>query len=281
MKTAVIIPAAGTGTRFSETSGLANQKVNKIEFDVAGKPLFLHVVELFLKRGEVSQIILAVNPDRLESFKFRWGDKLAFHDVALVAGGTTERWETVRKALDHVGDDCTHAAVHDAARPLASRSLIDRLFEASGHYSAVIPGLPVGNTLKLVASKQTQEQDDTDPLDAILGPASEAQVPVRRVIETVDRANLYEVQTPQIFELSLLRRAYAELNEQMPCKVTDDAQLVEAIGEPVYIIEGDPTNLKVTHAADIQLVELFLHARQQHEAASLGRQRLFGDDDDD
>src|SRR5689334_4003928 len=134
MKIAVILPAAGLGKRFQDSQaaddlGLAGR--SKVELDVAGKPIFLRSIELFLNRSVVGQIILAVNPETIEDFQFRWGDKLAFHAVDLVAGGKAERWETVLKALARIKPGCTHAAIHDAARPLASPRLIDRIFEAA------------------------------------------------------------------------------------------------------------------------------------------------------
>jgi 2-C-methyl-D-erythritol 4-phosphate cytidylyltransferase len=275
MKISVILPAAGLGKRFADAEGR-----NKIELDLAGKPVFLRAVELFLNRPAVGQIILAVNPEAGDDFRFRWGDKLAFHGVTIVAGGKLERWETVLRSLDAVSTDCTHVAIHDAARPLTSAALIDRVFEAAAKYPAVIPGLPVAATLKRVA--KVAIKDETDPLDAILGEAGSKKIEVKRVVATVDRAELVEVQTPQVFEIGLLRRAYAPLsNGARDGKgITDDAGLVEALGETVHVVEGESTNLKITRPDDFKLAAAYIAATEQKAASSAAKKRLFRDEDE-
>ncbi len=285
MKIAVILPAAGLGKRFQDTSAadplnLAGR--SKIELDLAGKPIFLRAIELFLNRPLITQIILAVNPDAVSDFQFRWGDKLAFHGVTLVPGGTAERWETVLKALAAVQPQCTHAAIHDAARPLASPQLIDRVFAAAERFAAVIPGAPVNATLKKVTDDPAAAAQDADPLDSILGGAGKSAMLVRRVVRTVDRADLIEVQTPQVFALPLLRRAYEQITsgKLSGAGITDDAGLVESLGEAVYVVEGESTNLKITRPDDLKLADAYLRATQQQTQASLGKKRLFKDEDD-
>ena len=168
--------------------------------------------------------------------------------------GGPERQDSVRLGLAALPAEIVWVAVHDAARCLVSVAEVEAVIRSARETGAAILARPVTDTVKRV-------RDDA-------------------IEETLDRSLCWVAQTPQVFRADLLREALDKAAAEA-FVATDDAQLVEAIGEPVYIIEGDPTNLKVTHAADIQLVELFLHARQQHEAASLGRQRLFGDDDDD
>ena len=281
MKTAVILPAAGSGTRFADPSRVAKGK-NKIEIDLAGRPVFMCAIEMFSQRNDVAQIILAVHPEHLETFKFRWGDKVAFHDVQLIAGGTVGRWETVQRALEVVSDECSHVAVHDAARPMTPQLLIDRVFTAAENHSAVIPGLRVSHTLKRVenAPSQNDHTDQDRRLDAILG-STEADLSIWSVIETIPRADLFEVQTPQIFERALLQRAYAALDPQAGSNITDDAQLIELIGEPVHLVEGSTLNIKLTYATDADLAAAYLQASHQKQAAELGRRRLFTDDDED
>ena len=109
MKVAVIIPAAGASTRFDAG--------DKLAADLGGRPLLLRTVEIFTRREEVGQIIVAGPPDGLDAFKERFGAGLGFHGVQLVEGGRDARWETVRNALAVVADNCTHVAIHDAARP--------------------------------------------------------------------------------------------------------------------------------------------------------------------
>jgi 2-C-methyl-D-erythritol 4-phosphate cytidylyltransferase len=284
MKIAVIIPAAGTARRFQEpaSAGAAPKAPkNKIELDLCGKPVFLRSVELFLKRPSVGQIILAVNPDQVEDFRFRWGDKLAFHGVDVVPGGRTERWETVLKALEAVSADCTHAAIHDAARPLTSSRLIDRIFEAAETHTAVIPGAPVAATLKRVV-EVPPSAEEADPLDAILGSAGKEQIALKRVVETVSRGDMIEVQTPQVFELALLRRAYAQIGNKKidPAIITDDAGLVEALGETVFVVEGESTNFKITRPEDMALASAYVASIEKAQAASLAKKRLFADEEE-
>lgn len=276
MKTAVILPAAGLSRRFQQDDG---KPASKLETNLEDKPVFLHAVERFADRRDVGAVILAVQPDRLDAFKLRWGDRLSFRGVTLVAGGEVDRWQTVQRAIEAVPDDCTHIAVHDAARPLVSDDVIDRVFAAAEKFDAVIPAVPVSGTLKRVTEPQQADDDSDDPLDAILGSAGKPAVVTRRVTETVDRSNLVEVQTPQVFKADLLRKVYAELIDG--AGITDDAGLIEAAGGEVHVVDGDPGNLKITRPADMDLAKAILAYRSRDANAELGRKRLFGDDDDE
>ncbi len=286
MKIAVIIPAAGSGKRFeaSQSQPLASLGggKSKVELDLAGRPVLMRSVELFVGRPGVEQVILAVPPRRLSDFKFRWGDQLGFHGVKIVAGGEVDRWQTVSHALEAVDDGCTHVAVHDAARPLADDDLIRRVFEAAEQYPAVIPGVPINATLKKTAPVEADSGQQQDPLDAILGSAGKPTVAVSRVVAMIDRNGLVEAQTPQVFELGLFRRAYAQIPKGQidPKQITDDAGLVESLGEAVYVVEGQSTNLKITRQDDLDLASVICVQRQSAKATSLGKKRLFGDEGD-
>lgn len=282
MKISVILPAAGASRRFRDTRGDELGGVNKIEADLAGRAVFLRAAELFQGRPQVVQLIVAVDPDELEQFKFRFGDQLAFHGIRLVPGGKAERWQTVLNALKEVDASATHVAVHDAARPLTSSKLIDRLFEAAQRYDAVIPAVPLNATLKRVADDEADSAAHADPIDAILGDAGRVDVHPRRVVETLDRSNLVEVQTPQVFEIKLLRRAYAQISDGKldAAGITDDATLVEALGEPVHAIDGDVMNIKITQPDDLKLAGAIYKTIHKKDAALLAKKRLFGDDDE-
>lgn len=271
MNICAILPAAGLGQRFAAGDAAA---ASKIEFELQHKPVFLHAVEALRSVDFVGQILLAVHPDRLDDFRFRWEDKLGFLQVDLVAGGTAERWETVKLALDRVEPLATHVAVHDAARPVVSPELLHRLFEAAQTLPAVVPGLPVSSTLKRVGEP---EPVAGDRVDDILGLETAPTADARPVLDTADRRDLVAVQTPQVFEADLLRRAYAQdLSGLAP---TDDAGLVEQLGETVHVIEGDPGNLKITHPGDVELAEALLSHRRQAVAEQKAVD-LFGDEDD-
>ncbi|MEM7627257.1 MAG: 2-C-methyl-D-erythritol 4-phosphate cytidylyltransferase [Planctomycetota bacterium] len=274
MNITVILPAAGRGSRFAADGSAA---ASKIEFEIDHKPVFLHAIEAFRAVDFVGQIILAVHPERVDDFRFRWEDKLRFLQVDLVAGGTAERWETVKIALDRVEAAATHVAVHDAARPVVSTKMIGRVFAAAERLPAVVPGLPVSSTLKRV-DESVPLAADTDPLDAILGEAGNPTADARRVIDTVPRDSLVAIQTPQVFAPELLRRAYAQ--DLCGLAPTDDAGLVEALGEAVHVVEGDPGNIKITHPGDAELATALIAHRKQAGAKARAVQDLFGDDED-
>lgn len=244
----VIIPAAGKSRRFGGGDKLAQ--------DVGGRPMILRSVELFTKREDVTAIVVAAAPDELEEFKARFGAQLGFHGAKVVAGGTVERWETVRNALAAVPEDCTHIAVHDAARPIAPEEMIARVFEAARVHDAVIPGDPVTATLKRVSAQQVDAETEDAVADAILGDLGEAtKVKGRAVEATVPRENLVAIQTPQVFKASVLRRAYAQADLS---GATDDAGLVERLGQAVIVVDGDPRNIKVTTPGDLAMVRALL-----------------------
>ena len=146
-------------------------------------------------------------------------------DGAVAVAGGERRSDSVRAGLAAVGEDADIVVVHDAARPLASKSLFDAVIGAvRAGADAAVPGLPVPDTLKRV--------DGT------------------RVVETVTRQGLFAVQTPQAFRAAALRRAHAGEPD-----ATDDAALVEAAGGTVVVVPGDPRNLKVTAPDDLAMAE--------------------------
>ncbi len=243
MKLAVIIPAAGASARFGGK--------DKLSEDLGGRPLLHRTVELFVNHDRPSSIIVAGPPDgpRFDEFKLRHGDRLALLGVTLCPGGAAHRWQTVHAALTHVAPDCTHIAVHDAARPAATPRLLDRVFDAALAHDAVIPGVPVSDTLKRVGA-ETIASGAHDPLDALLASPGAAASDAHEVLETIPRDNLYAVQTPQVFAADLLLRAYAQDN----LTSTDDAGLVERLGQRVVVVPGEATNIKVTRPDDVRLV---------------------------
>ncbi len=245
MNLSVVIPAAGGSQRFG--------REDKLSHDLGGRPVLLRTVELFAKRDEVGSIIVAGPPDELDSFKERFGAALGFHGARLVAGGRRDRWETVRNALDHVPDDATHIAVHDAARPNVTDELLDRVLTAAQSLPAVVPATPMTSTIKRIdADERIDAGEAGDALaDSILGDAGRLAVPARPVHETVDRSTLRSAQTPQVFQRELLMRAYAADGHE---GVTDDAEAVERLGETVHVVDGDPGNIKITTKRDLQLL---------------------------
>ena len=259
MNVTAIICAAGRSERFAP----GTQK-NKLEQNLGGRPVFMRSLEALANRPEVGRIIVAANPDSVDDFRFRHGDALGIRGAVILAGGTIARWETVKNALAELPDDSTHVAIHDAARPCLSDELIDRLFEAAKMFDAVIPGVPVADTLKR-ASEATEAATEDDPIaSAILGDAGGSKTEARQVEETVSRERLFAVQTPQVFARALIERAY----RQDDLDSTDDAMLIERLGEPVRIVEGDPLNIKITTEVDLKLAHDILGIKAERERPS-------------
>jgi 2-C-methyl-D-erythritol 4-phosphate cytidylyltransferase len=216
-----LLVAAGAGERLGEERPKAFVRLGEL-------PLLAESLRRLEESSWIDAIVIAV-PAAWEEPAILLAEELsATKVVAAVTGGAT-RADSVRLALVEVPDDALVVLVHDAARPLISDELIERvLAPLSEGWDGVVPGLAVVDTLK--------------------------RVRVDAVVETVDRTGLYGAQTPQAFLSSVLRRAYAaELGA-----TTDCAALVEAIGGRVTIVEGDPRLVKVTTQADLDLVASWL-----------------------
>jgi len=224
---AAIICAAGPGTRFGG-------KRKKQFVDVAGRAVFLRSVELFANRDDVKQVLLGIAAEDEELVAVKWGANLKFFSVKLFFGGY-ERFDTINKGLELVKADVDLIAVHDACRCCVTDKMIDEVIAAAGKTGAAIPACPVAATIK--------------------------QVKDGSIMKTVDRAGLYEAQTPQVFQASLLKRAYQNLKNLDQAKISDDSQLVEAMGEKVTIVEVDSSNIKITYQSDIAVAEAIIKSR--------------------
>jgi 2-C-methyl-D-erythritol 4-phosphate cytidylyltransferase len=244
---AVILPAAGRSTRFRDPH-------YKKPFAVlAGRAVWLHSAERFLNRPDVKQVIVVVAQEDREEFSRKFGANLAIMGVEVCTGGV-ERADSIQNALSKVRDDVDFIAVHDAARPCLADKWIDQTFAAAEKTGAAILSVPISATLKR-AAKGGQAGG------VVIG-------------ETVDRAGLWEAQTPQVFRRELLNKAYAARAGASP---TDDAQLVEKMGEPVALVEGSPMNLKITTKDDLRLAEQILKVLPKPKPD--GVSHPFADDD--
>ncbi len=229
---AVILPAAGKSSRFGG-------KDKKVFANLDGRPVWLRSAELFASRNDVVQTIVVVAPEDEALFRQRYGAHVALHGLTVVRGGA-ERFESVGNALAALIDDVDLVAVHDAARPCVPPALIDAVFNAAAKTGAALLALPVPDTLK----------------------RSDAQ---GKVEATVPRQNLWLAQTPQVFRRDWLLAAHAG-RAKLGASVTDDAQLVEAAGHPVYLVTGSSSNIKITTREDLFLAEAILEARPKPKA---------------
>jgi len=225
---AVIIPAAGRSSRFG---GMEKKPFASLD----GRPVWQRAAEAFWKRDDVSKAYLVIAPEDRDDFRTRFGHLIAFANAEVVDGGA-ERFESVANALDRVPESVAFVAVHDAVRPLLSTPLLEAVFRAAEAHGAAMPALPVADTLKQV-----------DPA-------------TNRITGTVPRAGLWQAQTPQVFRRDWLVEAYAK-RDSLGSAITDDAQLIEAIGHSVIVVPGSVTNFKITTKEDLELAEAVLKAR--------------------
>ncbi|HZZ28713.1 MAG TPA: 2-C-methyl-D-erythritol 4-phosphate cytidylyltransferase [Pirellulales bacterium] len=221
---AVILAAAGKSTRFRD------KNYKKPFAPLEGRAVWLHSAEKFLNRSDVPQLILVISPEDREYFQSKFAANAAILGINVVDGGA-ERADSIQKALEKVKPEIEFIAVHDAARPCIANEWIDEIFAAAAKSGAAIPAIPVGNTLKRVSGGV--------------------------IVETVSRDGLWEAQTPQVFRRDILLKAYAQRGGFV---ATDDAQLVERLGQKVNIVPGSALNLKITARADLRLAELAIKA---------------------
>jgi 2-C-methyl-D-erythritol 4-phosphate cytidylyltransferase len=241
-KFAVILPAAGKSRRFKD-------KHYKKPFAIlGGRAVWLHSAERFLNREDVAQVILVIAPEDRETFNFKFSSNVAILGIDVVEGGA-ERADSVANALARVKPQAEFICVHDAARPCLANEWIDTIFQTAQKTGAAIFAVPVAGTLKRVGADKT-------------------------IQETVSRTGLWEAQTPQVFRRQLLLDAYAKRED---FQATDEAQLVERLGQPVTVVPGSPINLKIATKEDLRLAEQALKALPKPKLQGLIHP--FADDD--
>ncbi|MGI4790021.1 MAG: 2-C-methyl-D-erythritol 4-phosphate cytidylyltransferase [Janthinobacterium lividum] len=227
----VLIPAAGRAARFS-AEGVSGNKVFSL---LGGKPLLYWTAQAFASHPDIDGIVVVAGPEEVS----RCRESLAGIDkvFAVVSGGQTRQASVAIGLFALGGDPDDLILVHDAARPLVSADIIDRCIAGARQWGNAVAALPVSDTLKAV--------DDT--------------LAVQR---TVDREGLWAMQTPQAFRLDTLFQAHIAARDT-GWTGTDEAALVEQFSEePVHLVLGDPSNLKVTRPEDLPLAEAIWQSRQ-------------------
>ncbi len=246
---AVILVAAGKSVRFSEgQSKTGSSLMQKKPFVLLkGRAVWLYSVLHFMQCKDVRQIIIVISPEDRKEFERVFAVQISEFSIDIIDGGS-ERFESVGNALNVVRNDIDYIAIHDAARPCITDKLIESVFTAVRQYGAVIPAVPLYGTIKRAIPTGNSE--------SVFVRKSINELKTERVVqETVSRKNLWEAQTPQVFQKDLYLRAWQERGELMP---TDDSQLVENIGEMVYIVPSDNMNLKITTPQDLLRAEKYL-----------------------
>ncbi|MBM7655993.1 2-C-methyl-D-erythritol 4-phosphate cytidylyltransferase [Neobacillus cucumis] len=225
----VILPAAGLGKRMRAGK-------NKLLLELNGMPVLVHTLRVFEEDEACTGIILATHPQDDREITGLLKKYRILKVLNLVPGGD-ERQHSIYNALRTVKTDGI-ILVHDAARPFIRKGHIHRLAQKADETGAAIIGVPAKDTMKKVK-------------DGV-------------VVETVERASLWAVQTPQAFRISILKKAY-ERADQEHFLGTDDASLVERLGYPVSIVEGDYDNIKLTTPEDLYFAEAILEKRKRLE----------------
>ncbi len=223
-KVGAIIAAAGESRRMGGR--------DKVFAPLGGKTILARVIDTFQKCRLVNQIIVVVNAKNIEKCcklvaEGRW------HKVSDVCAGGKLRQDSVAAGLKKL-NDCQWVVVHDGARPLVSKELIEAGLKAAQETGAAVAAIPVTDTIKIA-------NDDM------------------LVHQTPPRQNLWAVQTPQVFRLKIIARAY----EQAKDEVTDDASLVEGLGYKVKLYMGSYDNIKITTPHDLALAEVLLKKNEK------------------
>lgn len=219
MNFSVILLAGGTGTRMRSA-------IPKQFLRLAEKMVVHHSLELFLSLDEVKEIALVCHPDYRSYFDTYADERIVFAEPGRLRQDSV--WNGFQTLMHKEGLVC----VHDAARPLIERDLIQNVLQAAQAHGAATAGMPLKFTLK-----QATQDGFVD--------------------RTLDRSLLWEIQTPQVIRYDLLEQGFAKAFQEH-CEVTDDVSLVEHLGLPVKLVEGNERNFKITTSHDLILAEQYL-----------------------
>ena len=225
MKTAAILVAAGSSRRMG---------FNKLLAEVAGEPVIVHSVRAFEECAAVDEIIVVCGEDIRVVLTQAGFSKLR----AMVPGGS-ERHSSVWAGLQAVGSDVSFVAVHDGARPLITPQQIEKCIAQTWISKAVA-----------CARRSTETLKRCDPEG--------------RVTDSIDREGVWIMETPQVFDLAVLRSAYDEVMK-LGLLVTDEVSALQTLGIPVVVCDNDQPNLKVTFPSDLPLIEILHDARNRSQ----------------
>ena len=222
-RTAAIIVAAGSSRRM--------KGIDKLLEPLGGRPVVAHSLDAFARHPGIDEIVVVVSESNREAIA-ELADSVAGGRTAVVLGGRRRR-DSVLNGLQALTAACEYVVVHDAARPFVDAAMIDAAVAGAREVGAALCAIPVSDTVKRAE-------------------------PSGRVSSTVTREGLWLAQTPQAFRRDLLLRAH----ETIDLDVTDDAALIELLGEPVKLVMGSRRNIKVTLPEDLALAEALLAAAE-------------------
>lgn len=227
-RVAAIVPAAGRGVRMG-------MKTPKQFLSLGGMPLLIHTLRLLEVIDHIYEIVLVVPETDFEMCRQEVLPQFRFTKVIRLIQGGAQRQDSVRHGLEAVSQDCELVLVHDAVRPFLTKAMVEQAIQAASLHGAAIVGIPMRDTVKRVSGN-------------------------RMVETTLDRAPLWLAQTPQVFRTSLLKEAHHWAVRE-GVNATDDAALVEQMGEAVAVVEGSTENIKITRPEDLVVGEAIWAAR--------------------
>lgn len=214
-----IIAGAGLGKRMGG-------KVRKPLLTIEGRPILIYTLRNLVRVESIREVILVVNKQDLALVQKELGQDLTSLRVSDVIPGGPHRFDSVKLGLKHVSEEADLVLIHDAVRPFVPPELVEKVIARAAATGAAILATPVIDTVKKVSQG--------------------------RITGTVDRLNLWQAQTPQVFRREIIQAAY---EVRHPDKTSDDAQLVERTGRRVAIVAGSPKNFKITTPADLELAK--------------------------
>ena len=227
----LLLPAAGVGRRMGSDR-------NKLLMPLIDRPILAWTLDAALAASSIDWIGIICQPVDQADFEQIVSEVLSQHKrptpVAFIPGGNT-RQASVYNGLQTLPGATTHVLIHDGARCLATPNLFNRCAAAVKRAAGLIAAVPVKDTIKQVNAQKI-------------------------ITHTPDRAQLWAAQTPQGFEVALLKQCHNQ-GQQQNWQVTDDAALLEKCGVPVSIVEGEETNLKVTTPVDLAIAQFILQQR--------------------
>ena len=204
-------------------------------------PLLIHVLRVFESSRTIAEIVVVVPPDAVTYCQEELLPRFAFSKISTVAAGGARRQDSVWNGVQAVDERTKIVVVHDAVRPFVTGAMVDEVVEGAKTHGAAIVAIPLHDTVKRAA-------------------------PDGMIDTTLDRRRLWSAQTPQAFEVELLREAHRSSREA-GVEATDDAFLVERTGHRVSIVNGSPDNIKVTRPEDLVMGEAILAARRKRASS--------------
>ena len=225
MKADAVIVSAGKGLRFMEG------KKKQFTF-LGGKPILAHTLDKFEACSLIRSVRLVVGEEDMDYCLKEIVERYGFQKVSQIVPGGKRRQESVKNGIDALPEDGEIVAIHDGVRPLVTQAMIEDSIHSAARYGAVVFAMPVKETIKI------SNPDGT-------------------VLKTLDRQSLWQIQTPQTFQVEVIREAHCRAVED-GFVGTDDASLVERLGGKVHILTGSYANIKITTQEDLVLANLFL-----------------------